>query len=397
MLKDNIIIERSANFLIILPILWIFTGLFYFKNGDKILVVLTLISALISFIIYRSGVLKENLKNQYLWVMLFLLILSLFFDVFNIVNPLNIRSISIVCVLAIFMPYRLLSKKILSLIIFSGSLCSLLYIIHITFILKIPRALWPINAIPYSTYICVIGVLALINFLFIKNKILKTLSLVAVIFSIAAVMLSETRGAMIALLPTLLAIALYYTYTNGCSKKTWSYILIGSLLIIGGSFHILKDRLYDATAHEIATFNSGNENTSIGIRLNLWKAGLILIKESPFHGIANNMKDDVQQLVNQHKIYNNDYSIFSHFHNQYIDVAAKWGLQSLAFLLLILLVPLFRLNKTNSYTSISFISITSILMIAGLTDPPLINKQLFIMFFSLFTLIYGLNKKSESN
>ncbi|MCP4956747.1 MAG: O-antigen ligase family protein [Photobacterium aquimaris] len=396
MLKANII-EKCANFLIILPILWIFTGLFYFENGDKILVVLTLISSMISLVIYRSNFLKENIKNKYLWVMFSLLFLSVFFDAFNIVNPLNVRSISIICVLSTFMPYRLLSKNILSLIVFIGSVCALLFVIHMTFILKIPRDFWPINAIPYSTYICVIGVLALINFLFIKNKALKTLSLVAVIFSIAAVMLSETRGAMIALLPTLLAIVIYYTYINGCSKKIWCYILIGSLLIIGGSFPILKDRLYDATATEIATFDNGHENTSIGIRLNLWKAGLILIKESPFHGIGNNMKDDVQQLVNNHEIYSNDYSKFSHFHNQYIDVAAKWGLQSLALLLLILLTPLFRLKKDKTYTYISFISITSILMIAGLTDPPLINKQLFIMFFYLFTLFYGFNKQKTSN
>ena len=396
MLKDNII-ERGANFLILLPILWIFTGLFYFENGNKILVVLTLISALISFIIYRSAILKENIKNKYLWVMFLLLILSISFDIFNIVNPLNIRSMSIICVLSAFMPYRLLSKKTLSLIIFTGSLCALLFVVHITFILKIPREFWPINAIPYSTYICVIGVLALTNLFSVNNKSLKFLSLVAIIFSITAVMLSETRGAMIALLPTLLAISLYYIYKNGVSKRIWSYVLIGSLLFIGGSFPILKDRLYDATVHEFTAFDNGNEGTSIGIRLNLWKAGLILIKESPFHGIGNNMKNDVKQLVNKKEIYNNDYSKFSHFHNQYIDVAAKWGLQSLAILLLILLVPLFRLKKDNTYTYISFISITSILMIAGLTDPPLINTPLFIMFFSLFTLLYGLNKNPINN
>ena len=396
MLKDNII-ERGANFLILLPILWIFTGLFYFENGNKILVVLTLISALISFIIYRIAILKENIKNKYLWVMFLLLILSISFDVFNIANPLNIRAMSIICVLSAFMPYRLLSKKTLSLIIFTGSLCALLFVVHITFILKIPREFWPINAIPYSTYICVIGVLALVNMLYIKEEKLKALSLVAVIFSITAVMLSETRGAMIALLPTLLGISLYYILSKGYKKKTLIYTLIFSLLVIGMSLPILKDRLYDTTKNELIAFNTGHENTSIGIRFNLWKAGLILIKESPFHGIANNMKEDVQQLVNQHEIYNNNYSKFSHFHNQYIDVAAKWGLQTLVALLLILLIPVFKIHKKNTYTSVSFISITSILMIAGLTDPPLINTPLFIMFFSLFTLLYGLNKNPINN
>lgn len=396
MIKNNII-KKISNFLIILPILWIFTGLFYFKNGDKILVVLTLISALISVIIYRSSILKENIKNKYLWVMFSLLFLSISFDILKTVNPLNVRSISIICVLSTFMPYRLLSKNILSLIVFVSSLCSLLFVVHITFILKIPRELWPINAIPYATYVCVISTLALINLFSVNNKSLKLLSLIAFIFSVTAVMLSETRGAMIALLPTLLAISLYYAYNNGISKKIWSYFLIGSLLFIGGSFPILKDRLYDATVHEFTAFNNGNESTSIGIRLNLWKAGLILIKESPFHGIGDNMKNDVKQLVNKNEIYNNDYSQFSHFHNQYIDVATKWGLQSLAILLLILLVPLFRLRKYNTYTYISFISTTSILMIAGLTDPPLINKQLFIMFFSIFTLCYGCNIQKKSN
>ncbi|KJG65916.1 hypothetical protein UA40_09585 [Photobacterium kishitanii] len=62
MLKDNII-ERYTNFLITLPIIWIFTGLFILDNGDKILVILTLLSTVISLLIYKTSVCKKKHKD----------------------------------------------------------------------------------------------------------------------------------------------------------------------------------------------------------------------------------------------------------------------------------------------------------------------------------------------
>ncbi|PSU83020.1 hypothetical protein CTM67_03915, partial [Photobacterium phosphoreum] len=60
MLKD-----KFAFLLIILPFTWMVSGQFVFENGDKILVIITLIALVTILIKYGLTPFRSNIKNNY--------------------------------------------------------------------------------------------------------------------------------------------------------------------------------------------------------------------------------------------------------------------------------------------------------------------------------------------
>ncbi|MCG6202594.1 hypothetical protein KSO91_15335, partial [Psychromonas antarctica] len=64
-IKNNLL-----DALILLPILWAFTGLFLYPNGKKTIVVIILIAAITSLYKYGTHHIKDNLKdNKFLWLL----------------------------------------------------------------------------------------------------------------------------------------------------------------------------------------------------------------------------------------------------------------------------------------------------------------------------------------
>ena len=388
------VLKNINSFIITLPVLWILTGLFAIHNGDKILVTVTLLSLILTLVTYKFDVLKRNVKNKYLLILAVLFIYSALGEIFHFETPIIFRAIATVLVLTLFLPYDLISPKRISIYTLIGSIISLSFVSYNIFILNIGRGSLDINPIPFSTYLCVLSALSLVCFFCIRDTKYKIICLLSVILSFIAVMLTETRGTILALIITLVLSTIYFIIKRSKDKKkSILFFIVISAFMVVISFPVLKERLYDTTAYEFSLIEKGNDGSSIGIRLNLWKAGILTIENSPFKGTGNNIHPAIKKLMDEGKIYKNNY-YFSliHFHNQYIDIAVKWGVQSLIFLLLSLLIPLFTLNKEDDFTKISFYSLTSIFMIAGLTDPPLINKQLFILFLTLLAMMYGKNK-----
>ncbi len=380
-MNNNKLMGKLADLLILLPIFWTFTGLFHFHNGDKILVVFTLISALISAIKYNKTIITDNLKSRYIWMTYGLLLISITADAFGTYNPINVRAIAIICVLLTFFPYQLITKNALIITTLLGSINSLLFVYKFTFLNPIDRYSWPINAIPFATYICFITAISFILLLTsntIKDKITLILTLVISIISLA---LTETRGALVALLPTLLAIYFYFSYHRKLLKRN---ILI-SIFILGltsvALYPIIKERIIQ-THQEITQIDDGNTNTSIGLRLNFWKAGFNLIEQSPFVGYGDDYYSQLNKLAKEKVIIQAAANYKPpHFHNQFIDIAVKCGLFGLAFLLVMLFTPIILVRNKSSLNAINIYSLISILALSGLTDVPFFHKQIFIIYF----------------
>ena len=396
MLKDNII-KRCANFLILLPILWIFTGLFILKDGDKILVILTLLSTAISLLIYKTSIYKENIKNPYLWLMFALLFISIICESLHIYNPINFRAIAIITVLLCFLPFKLISRNTLSPIIILASISSFFFVYWFTYIQVVNRQFWPINAIPYATYICFITVTALILFFNIKNNIMRLLILSCLCLNISAIFISETRGALVALAPTLLGLILYFSYKNKTIKRNIIVSTIGLVILCTLSYPILEKRITQTTA-DITLIKSGDTNTSIGLRLDFWKAAFHLIEKSPFIGYGHHYFKQLDLLASEHIIpqYAASYKP-PHFHNQFIDISVKCGLFGLFGLFVLIIFPIIKLTSKTNNEALLIYSYTSILILAGLTDVPFFHKQLFLIFFIMIGIMYGRNKQQLKN
>ncbi len=388
-MNDNKLMANLANFLILLPILWIFTGLFHFDNGDKILVILTLISALASAIKYNKAIIIDNLKSRYIWIMYGLLLISVMADALHLYNPINLRAIAIICVLLTFFPYQLVTRKTLILAIFLGCINSLFFVCKFTYLTPVARYYWPINAIPFATYICFIAAITFVLLLTSRTIKEKTILVLTLAISIISIALTETRGALVALLPTLLAIYFYFSH----QRKTLKRNIIISIFIVGltsvALYPIVKERIIQ-THQEITQIDDGNTDTSIGLRLNFWKAGVHLIEKSPFIGYGENYFSQLDLLAKEKVIIPAAASYKPpHFHNQFIDITVKCGLIGLTTLLFIVLVPIKLINNKSSNDALITYSLISILILSGLTDVPFFHKQIFIIFFISIGILIG--------
>ncbi|PSW88443.1 hypothetical protein C0W92_17265 [Photobacterium angustum] len=394
-MSSNKFFNKLADFLILLPIFWSFTGLFHLYNGDKILVVLTLISALVSVIKYKKSAIVINIKSKYVWLMYSLLFISITADILSIYNPINIRAIAILCVFLTFLPYQLITRKVLIFSCFIGCINALLFVYHFTYIDPVNRRFWPINAIPFATYICFISAIVFILLLtskMIKGKIILSLTLVISIMSLA---ITETRGALVALLPTLISIYFYYAYQRKTLKKSIVISLISTTLIFATVYPVIKERII-GTYQEITQIDDGNTDTSIGLRLNFWKAGINLIEQSPFFGYGHNYYSQLNQLAKEKVIIQAAANYKPpHFHNQFIDIAVKCGLLGLTFLLVLLFTPIYFVRNKYSLNALCIYSFISILILSGLTDVPFFHKQIFIIYF-LCVGIFLSREKFES-
>ncbi|MFZ7241032.1 O-antigen ligase family protein [Avibacterium avium] len=154
--------------------------------------------------------------------------------------------------------------------------------------------------------------------------------------------LSASRGGWIGL-PFVLFITLYI-YRHKLSKFfipslfsiTSIFIIFASLVNIGG----VSDRMKIAKISIEQYINNENVSTSIGVRLDMWKASWIAIQEKPILGWGKQgMYDKKQELASKQEI-SKLASTFIHNHNQFIDATAKKGLVGLVSLLLVFIIPL---------------------------------------------------------
>lgn len=396
MKKDNLT-TKFVNLLILLPIIWTFSGLFYFHNGDKILVILTIISAVSSFVRYGVKTLIDNINNKYTWLIYGMLCIAIVSEVLNLYNPINIRAIAIIAVLLTFYPYQIISRNVLVFVSFIGGLNSFLFVYKFTYIEQTARYYWPINAIPFATYICFISVISFMLLITRKSKKETIILILNFLILIISLSLTETRGAFVALIPTLSIIYFYISYKNKNLRKS---LLISALVIITSSlliYPIIKDRII-ATQQEITQIDNGNTNTSIGLRLNFWKAGIFLIKQSPFTGYGDNYFNQLDYLAKE-KIITIESAKYRppHFHNQFIDISVKCGILGLISFIIIIFSPIFIIKNKSSDNALTIYSLILVLILSGLTDVPFFHKQIFIIYFLCIGIFIGKDRLGKIN
>lgn len=114
-------------------------------------------------------------------------------------------------------------------------------------------------------------------------KLLKVLGLIT---GLTVSVLSSARGGWIAI-PVFIAVYIYIrTKGNFLKKVALATLLLGVIGLLG---YLLVDPIHQRLwmiYSDLTVFSSGNVDTSIGVRLQLWKAAFHLIAENPFLGVG---------------------------------------------------------------------------------------------------------------
>lgn len=231
------------------------------------------------------------------------------------------------------------------------------------------------------------------------------LCLMGVVGGIYASLMSGTRSGWVAA-PVFLFIGIYVFWRPLVRQKRLALPLL--FIVIAGigalsQVSSVERRAEVAVSEFVDYFEDGRNGTSVGLRLDMWKAGATAFMANPLIGSGPAGTDAVvNDLIASDSIHPNVQE-FRHLHNQYIDVMARYGISGLVGYLLLLGVPftLFLKKSRSQIAAVSALGFGGCLFIGlhavvNLTQSMLERNIGVMMFVFMVVFIWGVIRFEES-
>lgn len=208
------------------------------------------------------------------------------------------------------------------------------------------------NPIPFGNLSLLLGVLALIVLLGRmeaprERRGVDGLLGFAALAGLMTSLLSGTRGGWIAL--PLLAWLIYRTFRHVLPRRRLWLVagVFGALLAgcVALPQSKVTDRIGLAVDDVHGYFVEGVKGTSLGVRLEMWKAGARLFAEKPLIGWGEGRLERARDALVAEGIVHPGVSRYDQLHNDLIDTAARRGLVGLATLLMLYGVPILLFSR----------------------------------------------------
>nr|WP_253822155.1 O-antigen ligase family protein [Vibrio sp. 99-8-1] len=309
----------------------------------------------------------------------------------------SIRIVISTFILLLFFPKHVLNRTTLSVLILLSAIFSLFYLTYQHHILGIVRN-WSVNPIIHSTFTASFLAISFYFSLSSKGKVAKV-NFVSNIILAYCINLSATRSSLLCFLFSGIFLIYYLFKVESISlKKSVPYYSLLILIIAANSMFI--DRIMNTVSivesHEntISTSDKSDhslDNTSEAMqfeysanyRLNAWAASIDVIRNTFPIGAGENVKPLLgEKLISPSSILST--VPFHHFHNQFINSLAFYGILGLAFVLILLLYPVFCFIKYKNEASLIFTIVSIVYVIACLTDVALDSKPTLCFYLTMF-------------
>ena len=331
-----------------------FTLLFIFPKGYNYGATLLLTASVI--FLFSSFYKKIDLfqfvkKNKTIFAsVIFYFLVSVFFVLLHgekiklIDNPF--RAFLFLSVV-IFLSYSKLKFDILLYIIPLGSFIAGVVALYQYYILHLPSAFWEQMKIQSGDIAMSLGLFSFIvslYFIDINKSKFALLSTVAGLFGVLASVLSFARGGWVGI--PLIFFVVLYIYKNRISKKLVGVIGLG--ILIGGVLLSNNAQFMDrvlSVKSALTSYSNGVKDGSIGARLDMWKMGIDAFLEHPISGWNLKELENYKKELAEKGVVSPEFIQYTHFHNQFIDDAAKKGLLGGISLLGVFLIPLYFFYK----------------------------------------------------
>jgi O-antigen ligase len=233
-----------------------------------------------------------------------------------------------------------------------------------------------------------------------KTFCLKVLLVFACSLGLVACLLAQARGSWLAI-PVLLLAYTIYLYRTGHPKFLMA-LVIGSVLLIAGASQtqVVQSRVQQL-ASNIDFYQKGISYTSVGSRLDMFKAAGILIKQNPFfgHGL-NSYSPKATEIRKSTPGMSGEVGRWANPHNEILQVMVEKGIIGLITLLLLFGAPgylfLQALNKADDsvagqqikFYAMSGLSLLIVYAVAG-QSVALFEHDVFNHFFALMVLLFA--------
>ncbi|PTP29421.1 O-antigen ligase family protein [Vibrio splendidus] len=205
-----------------------------------------------------------------------------------------------------------------------------------------------------------------------KNFLYSMFSLIAFFFASWASLQSGSRGSW--LLVPLASLLIIHRCFNFFRLKVLFCTLIAIALTL--SAVSLNERIVSRVNLAISDYqqfsSNTNDNTSVGIRLNLWKSAVITFSDNPTFGAGLKGRIEQRRALGDNGVIDKKVSRKTyHEHNQFLEAASVGGFAWLSALLTILIVPLFlfyqsiKCSYSDEVKNFSLLGIINIILITG--------------------------------
>ena len=215
---------------------------------------------------------------------------------------------------------------------------------------------------------------------------MKAVLIASILCTLYASIMSQARGAWIALPACLLVLSFIAVRSSRINKKSlfFSLAILLAVITLSPVKHVIETR-YDEAVHEIERFSSGEQfATSVGGRLAMWHVALKVWQQYPFVGTGPGDFDLELRAAQESGIYPS-IDVHSSTHNIYLQSLVTTGL--IGFLALcagLVLLPL-RLFMQAGHREFYAARVGGILVIAafavfGLTESWILRAPMISLY-----------------
>ncbi len=256
----------------------------------------------------------------------------------------------------------------------------------------------------YGDLAVLLGMFSLLFGLTNRNKFWIGVNLLAAVLAMLAVIYSGSRNAWLAAIISLAILPFLIGSRTTFWRMSSGYIAALVVIIIMiistpssiiSRFGIAENEFSRYFQHNSSLNDEQIYGTSVGVRLEMWRAALLITKNNPLVGVGpGNMGLAMNALVEKkmapQAIYRDPTIRGIHVHNAYFEIMGTQGMVGFIALLLMLFYPLYVFIRNKNYdrriASLGII-FTSGFMIFSLTEIPFIHdnfSSIFLTYLSVF-------------
>jgi len=244
------------------------------------------------------------------------------------------------------------------------------------------------HPITFGDLAVAMGAMSLCALTALRQTRFALLPIVALFAGVAVAVLSESRGAWLGFLLVLPPLLKFGGKMHG--RVLWYGAGIVLLACVGAYFVPalgIARRVAEAVSEVNQYFTVQNAGTNVGVRLELWKASLMMIAEHPWLGVGRDaFHASLQAMAAQGRLQHSTALEFSSSHNDVLNTLATGGILDLSFLLLMYAGPLMFFWKVlkSSSGERAALGLTGLVLVIcfigfGLTD---------VMFWLMITKVF---------